>query len=129
MPDSMYDRLGDMLSDALESGDFLSSPHAAAKETNATGETDASAETESAAAVESQRRKSFSDAEKKAASVLGLGEAASLGEVKKAYREKLKYFHPDRHGDNPVLQKVARDKTRQVIAAWETLRAFFDREE
>ena len=128
MPDSMYDRLGDMLSDALESGDFFSSPHVEANETDATGETDAPAETESSV-EEKPRQKPFSAAEKKAASVLGLGEAASLEEVKKAYREKLKYFHPDRHGDNPVLQKVAREKTRQVIEAWETLRAFFDGEE
>ena len=56
--------------------------------------------------------------------LLDITVSASLDDIKKAYKEKLKYYHPDRHADNPVLLKVATDKTRQVVEAYKTLVAF-----
>lgn len=162
MPDSMYDRLGDMLHDVLESGTVpvhsatTIGPQAA--EENADGaKTDkhnkfADGKTQSAEKTSPQQNndsgqhrknaeqpKQNAPRKKRRSSVypvlpadvrealafFGLEETASRDDAKKAYHEKLKYYHPDRHGDNPVLQKVAREKTRSVIAAWKTLERFF----
>jgi len=149
MPDSMYDRLGDMLSDALESGNFFAEEKNQKEKTQEEksrkeGETSQSPDREKSADQSHDREKSagqtkktektsgrrpkkLSPAEQSALKTLGLDENASLEEAKKAYREKLKYYHPDRHGDNPVLQKVAREKTRLVLESWEILSSFFEK--
>lgn len=120
MPDSMYDRLGDMLSDALDSGIFFAEKHKSGKETQENVEKKRQSEEKSTAKT---ARKDMPSAVKTALALLGLDENATIDEAKKAYHEKLKYYHPDRHGTNPVLQKVARDKTRQVIEAWNVINA------
>lgn len=53
--------------------------------------------------------------------LLNIPYGSSAEEIKKAYRERLMYFHPDKHKDNPVLQKVANDKTRQIIEAYDLI--------
>lgn len=52
---------------------------------------------------------------------LDISVSATLEDVKKAYKEKLKYYHPDRHQENEVLQKVATTKTKQVVEAYNLL--------
>ncbi|MFA6937518.1 MAG: J domain-containing protein [Treponema sp.] len=59
--------------------------------------------------------------------LLGITVSATLEDVKKAYKEKLKYYHPDRQGDNPILQKVATDKTMQVVEAYKSITEFLTR--
>ncbi len=144
MPDSMYDRLGDMLSDALESGNFFAEEKTQEEKSRKEAETSQSPDREKSAnqshdrkesagqtkkteKISGRRPKKLSPAEQSALKTLGLDENASLEEAKKAYREKLKYYHPDRHGDNPVLQKVAREKTRLVLESWEILSSFFEK--
>ena len=41
--------------------------------------------------------------------------------MKKAYKERLKYFHPDKHTGNAILEKIATDKTRQVVESFELI--------
>lgn len=164
MPDSMYDRLGDILHDVLESGTIP--VHSATNGTQSAEEhigntkadkNDAFADRKSAQPAEDmppwqkssiaeqnrqnteQPNQNILHKKKQRSSVFpvipadvraalaffGLNETAGHDEAKKAYHEKLKYYHPDRHGSNPVLQKVAREKTRSVIAAWKTLERFF----
>lgn len=173
MPGSMYDRLGDMLHDVLESGaipaDDRTSAQAAhnpADDTRAGGSDSHAAEPHGQTAEEPAFRSTHGEKEasyrhdahnaenrqrrgeqyarttrrkkrrvsiaplmpaqaRNALAFLGLTETATREDAKKAYHEKLKYYHPDRHGDNPVLQKVAREKTQRVIEAWETLERFF----
>ena len=161
MPDSMYDRLGDMLHDVLESG-TVSVRSATPAGSQAAEETADGAETDKhnafvdgntqSAKISPRQNDDFGQHRKnteqpnrniprkkrrssvysvlptdirEALAFFGLDETASRDDAKKAYHEKLKYYHPDRHGGNPVLQKVAREKTRSVIAAWETLERFF----
>ena len=145
----MYDRLGDMLSDALESGNFFAEEknqkektqeEKSRKEAETTQSPDreksanqshdreeSAGQTKKTEKISGRRPKKLSPAEQSALKTLGLDENASLEEAKKAYREKLKYYHPDRHGDNPVLQKVAREKTRLVLESWEILSSFFEK--
>ena len=52
--------------------------------------------------------------------VLGLKEGASDEEIKAAYRELVKKYHPDRHQDNP-LEELAEEKMREINEAYDTL--------
>ena len=146
MPDSMYDRLGDMLSDALESGVFFADKKKTGGKNDGAGE-EPPQQTDKKESVHSEdvkknrqtsdkkssvnqktvykNRQSQTKAAQNAFAVLNLAECATFDEAKKAYHEKLKYYHPDRHGAHPVLQKVAREKTRAIIAAWETIERYF----
>lgn len=52
--------------------------------------------------------------------VLGINEGASDEEIKKAYREQVKKYHPDQYQNNP-LSTLAEDKLREVNEAYEYL--------
>jgi|GEM_PF-4057338 len=52
--------------------------------------------------------------------LLGVPEGASLEEIKHAYYEKCKLYHPDRHQQNP-LYHLAAEKQRQLNEAYEIL--------
>lgn len=52
--------------------------------------------------------------------VLGLKEGASVEEIKKAYRELVKKYHPDRYRDNP-LADLAEEKLREINEAYDYL--------
>jgi molecular chaperone DnaJ len=52
--------------------------------------------------------------------VLGLREGASQDEIKAAYRELVKKYHPDRHMDNP-LNDLAGEKLREINEAYNML--------
>lgn len=52
--------------------------------------------------------------------VLGIKEGASQEEIKAAYREQVKKYHPDRHTDNP-LQDLAEEKLQEINEAYEYL--------
>ena len=53
--------------------------------------------------------------------LLGLTPTATVDDVKRAYKEKLKYFHPDKYDNNEVLKTVATKKTRMIVEAYELL--------
>ncbi|MCR1950342.1 MULTISPECIES: J domain-containing protein [unclassified Clostridium] len=52
--------------------------------------------------------------------VLGLKPGATQEEIKKAYRNLIKQYHPDQYGDNP-LKDLAEEKMRDINAAYDTL--------
>lgn len=52
--------------------------------------------------------------------VLGINEGASEEEIKKAYRDLVKKYHPDQYRDNPLSQ-LAEEKLREVNEAYEYL--------
>ncbi len=53
-------------------------------------------------------------------SVLGVSPNASDEEIKKAYRELAKKYHPDAHGDNP-LKELAEEKMKEINLAYEEI--------
>jgi molecular chaperone DnaJ len=52
--------------------------------------------------------------------VLGIKEGAGEDEIKRAYRELVKKYHPDQYRDNP-LAKLAEEKLREVNEAYDYL--------
>lgn len=52
--------------------------------------------------------------------VLGIKETATDAEVKKAYRDLVKKYHPDQYADNP-LKKLAEEKLREVNEAYDEI--------
>ena len=54
---------------------------------------------------------------------LGLGCAASLAEIKQAYRDLMMVWHPDRFLGNSRLQQLAEEKTKQINLAYQQLNA------
>ncbi|HVI39244.1 MAG TPA: J domain-containing protein [Anaerovoracaceae bacterium] len=52
--------------------------------------------------------------------VLGIKEGASQEEIKAAYREQVKKYHPDKFQDNP-LYELAEEKLQEVNEAYEYL--------
>ncbi|MBQ7916249.1 MAG: DnaJ domain-containing protein [Firmicutes bacterium] len=52
--------------------------------------------------------------------VLGVSRSASEDEIKKAYRELAKQYHPDRYVNNP-LANLAQEKFQEIQKAYETI--------
>lgn len=52
--------------------------------------------------------------------ILGVKEGASLDEIKAAYREQVKKYHPDKHQDNP-LHDLAEEKLQEINEAYDYL--------
>jgi molecular chaperone DnaJ len=52
--------------------------------------------------------------------VLGIREGAGEEEIKKAYRELVKKYHPDQYQDNP-LSELAEDKLKELNEAYDYL--------
>lgn len=56
--------------------------------------------------------------------LLGITFSATAEDIKKAYKEKLKIYHPDKYESNPVMKKVATGKTKQVIDSFNLIMQF-----
>lgn len=52
--------------------------------------------------------------------VLGVSENASDEEIKKAYRELVKKYHPDKYVNNP-LADLAAEKIKEINLAYDTI--------
>ncbi|MHB1314401.1 MAG: J domain-containing protein [Christensenellales bacterium] len=52
--------------------------------------------------------------------VLGINENASDDEVRRAYRELVKKYHPDQYGSNP-LADLAQEKLKEINEAYDTI--------
>lgn len=65
------------------------------------------------------------DTLREAYAVLGVSEAASDADIKKAYRHLMNQHHPDKlvsKGLPEEMMKMAEEKTRQISAAYDTIR-------
>jgi hypothetical protein len=53
--------------------------------------------------------------------ILGLTISASEEEIKQAYRDRVKVWHPDRFPNDPRLRAQAQEETRRTIEAYQAL--------
>lgn len=54
-------------------------------------------------------------------SVLGVERTASEEEIKAAYREKARKYHPDNFGDNPAAAELATEKMQEINEAYDSI--------
>lgn len=150
--ETMYDRLGDLLSKTLETGFVKTAApgkkvkdgarkknteqklrSSAEQNQTATRRENTANRRENTATHENRQAFVYHSAVKKitpelarAYRLLGITFSATTEDVKKAYKEKIKYYHPDRHTVNAVMQKIATDKTRQVVEAFTLIMKFLE---
>ena len=60
----------------------------------------------------------------KAYLALGLKAGASMDEIKQAYRDLVKVWHPDRFGHDERLRLIAQDKLKEINGAYARLQDF-----
>jgi curved DNA-binding protein CbpA len=61
---------------------------------------------------------------KKYYEILGLDSKAGEEEIKQAYLDMVKIWHPDRFDHDPRLQKKVQDKLKEIIKAYEELLSY-----
>jgi DnaJ-domain-containing protein 1 len=149
--DSMYDRLGDLLSSALESGKIPEQKNSGIpveEERNATAAKQYTVlreaqKTQAARLlnVKKGRRKGeiihaenlahevhsyrmIPGSVSRAYEVLGIAPDAEEDDIRSAYRAKLKRFHPDSNSSNETIQKIARLKTAEIIDSYKMITAW-----
>ena len=59
--------------------------------------------------------------------LLGLGSDATLKQVKRAYKQRIRVCHPDRFQHDPVKAQEAEEKTKRLNAAYHFLLQHFSR--
>lgn len=52
---------------------------------------------------------------------------ASMDDVKKAYKDLVRRYHPDKHAGDPDRQKTANELLQSLTRAYEGLTAYFER--
>ncbi|MBR6081056.1 MAG: J domain-containing protein [Treponema sp.] len=58
--------------------------------------------------------------------ILDIPTSSTADEIKKAYKEKIKNFHPDRYDGNEALTNLATDRTRQIVEAYKMISNFLE---
>lgn len=132
MPDSMYDKLGELLSEALESGNFFYEKQSSAQNTQ-----QKSYEKEKIIdSVQEEKKnphenkillKNAGTKIQKAAEIIGITDEMSLEDAKKQFRKKLMRFHPDKNADNETMRKITKEKTEQILSNWKILEEWFSK--
>lgn len=57
--------------------------------------------------------------------ILEISLDASLAEIKSHFRDLISIWHPDRFADHPRRQKLAEEKTKQIIEAYQEIESYF----
>ena len=126
---SQYDKLGEMLNEALNTGKIPKAEKKFSSEEKKACEKENSAEQEKSTEekIQNEGKKSASPVNKdysKYASLFklfNLNEKASKEELKSAYHLLLKKYHPDNIPPFPEMQKTAGNKTRELVEAYNLL--------
>ena len=132
MPDSMYDKLGELLSEALESGNFFyENPYSAQNTQQKSYEKEKIIDS-----VQEEKKnphenkillKNAGTEIQKAAEIIGITDEMSLEDAKKQFRKKLMRFHPDKNADNETMRKITKEKTEQINSNWKILEEWFSK--
>lgn len=142
--ESMFDRLGDLLSNAIETNSFsLEERENSAQSQSSKDQTNAEENTHTDNTTVIQAVESFQEKKgtikkqfyvpyhiKKDFELLGIKEFKTTEDrVKEAYKEMIKLFHPDRQKDIPILQKIAHEKTANIVDAYKRIQEWISSRE
>jgi len=61
--------------------------------------------------------------------ILGIDPNSSLEEIKRAFKDMAKVWHPDRFPNDPRLQAKAQEKLKEIIGAYKTLTRYHQYQE
>lgn len=144
MPDSMYDKLGELLSEALESGIFFTqnqeNQNKDFKEKlndNKTNKKDSfdtkdvrdssfNCNPDKKNTLQNQKRIKYANLKvQKACAIVGIQDGMTFEEAKKVFRKKLLRFHPDKNADNEIMYKITKQKTEELLTAWKLIEEWF----
>lgn len=144
----MYDRLGDLLSSALESGKIPEQKNSGipVEENRNNSASKKNTVPLSAQKIQAARLLNVKKGRRKgeiihaenlthdvhsyrilpapvsrAFEVLGIAPDAAEDDIRSAYRAKLKMFHPDSNSSNETIQKIARLKTAEIIDSYKLI--------
>lgn len=131
MPDSMYDRLGDILSKAIESGSFFLNNGTSPSSKKAP---DSEAPLHKTSLNENDPLKkeinlsSAPNHVKKAAETLKMPKTVSLAKAKSIFRNELKKNHPDKNMHKNISAEIPAEKTSLIIESWKILESWLEKQ-
>lgn len=131
MPDSMYDRLGDILSKAIESGSFsLNKPNSpSSKKTPDSAESlQKTSPNENNPLKKEINLSSAPNHVKKAAETLKMPKTVSLEKAKSIFRNELKKNHPDKNLHKNISAEIPAEKTSLIIESWKILENWLEKQ-
>lgn len=102
---SPYDKLGDLLNEALEKGELNSSPQNKNNEYKKNKEKDCQ----------------FVYKSIQPYNIFNITPGICFSEIKKVYRNLLKKYHPDNVKNFPQMQKTATEKTTLIVQAYKEI--------
>lgn len=133
---SQYDKLGEMLKNAIESGKFPESEKNK-KQNQQTTEKESLNQNERREKFENEKKSFYRNNNKKSKitdtnvqkiihlyKIFNLNYGCSKEELKDSYRKLLKKYHPDNFEGFPETQKMAERKTQELISAFNKLLEF-----
>lgn len=135
--DSQYDKLGEMLKNAIESGKFPESEKNSRKQNQQKTEQENLNQNEKKEKFENEKKFSAKKDNKKSKisdinvqnfihlyKIFNLNYGCTKEELKDSYRKLLKKYHPDNFEGFPETQKMAERKTQELISAFNKLLEF-----
>lgn len=127
---SQYDKLGEMLKDAIESGKFPDEKKSEKQKTEENFFKESKIEEKKDEKTQNKHRNYNKKSDLLDNSVqkfihlykiFNLQPGCSAEELKDSFRKLLKKYHPDNFNGFPETQKMAERKTRELIAAFKKL--------
>lgn len=144
MSESMFDKLGELLNNAIKTGDFSTREKNAENSSlnNGAQKKDGSGSNNTRNIVHKNRhlnktlddciasdvKKSIKYAQKEvrdACDFLNITDEMNYSEAKKQFHKKLKRFHPDKNNENEVMNKITKEKTEKILTSWEIVENWF----
>lgn len=115
-----YEKFGDLLRDAIENDTLFKEKENKKKDKD----THTSINADSVPKNEQKTKEktiNWTSSDLKSLKILNLDENATETEIKEAYRNLLKKYHPDNIPKYPEMQKTASEKTRKIVEAYRKL--------
>jgi DnaJ-domain-containing protein 1 len=130
--DSQYDKLGEMLKDAIKSGKFPESEKDSKKQNqqkikqeNLNQKTKKENSEKEFYSRKGDKKNKISDVNIQKSihlyKIFNLNYGCTIEELKDSYRKLLKKYHPDNFEGFPETQKMAERKTQELISAFNKL--------